>query len=48
MSPIPFARNIGKMDSDEPSMNDSNDNDKWSRFIPTPLINQKQKTKSFR
>ena len=43
MSPIPFARSLGKTDESE-----ATDKSAWNRFIPTPLINQKQKTKSYR
>merc|ERR1712129_314152 len=43
MSPIPFTRNLGKGDASEVA-----DQSAWNRFIPTPLINQKQKTKSYR
>jgi len=41
MSPIPFARTLGKADESE-----AVDKNAWNRFIPTPLINQK--TKSYR
>jgi len=47
ISPIPFARNFAKIDSDEPPM-DHMDKDQWSKLIPTPLLNQMQKTKSYR
>merc|ERR1712176_273973 len=40
MSPIPFSRNIGgKFNND-----DANKEDTWSKFMPTPLKNQKTKS----
>eukprot|EP01083_Nonionella_stella_P091378 255479_1 len=42
MSPIPFSRNIGDLNKDD------SDKNKWDRFIPTPLINEAKKTKSYR
>jgi len=42
MSPIPFARTIGKTDSG------SSATDAFSRFIPTPLQNSRHKKKSHR
>jgi len=49
MSPIPFPRNPSKMESDKPDVNmDGMSREQWNKFIPTPLMNQRHKTKTFR